>query len=92
MTHQHPGAVKITIGEQDFYHQPLLSFCMDRGCRVYSWDDPERDGFWIQHGDNREAARFFPRRLPSSISPYRMIAVRPDVLEWVIACHEYEDR
>lgn len=90
MDHEHPGAVKISDGKRDLYHSPLSSLCIDQGCRVYSWDDFERDGFWIQHGVNQEAVRFFPCRLLIWTPSTPWIATRPDILEWVIECHRYE--
>ncbi len=38
-----------------------LISCLRANCQdaVYLWHDPARLGSWIQHGENKEARRFF---------------------------------
>jgi hypothetical protein len=86
--HVHPGAVKATDGVTEWYLRPMTQPCVDDGCRVYLWDDgPE--AFMVQHGDNQESVRRFPRRFFLSVA-FPLSAERPDVFSWVIDCHHHE--
>ena len=86
--HDMPGGVKVDDGECVQYIRPLSQPCVDDGCRLYLWDDTQGAGIWMQHGDNPEAVRLFPRRFFLEPS-FPCSATRPDVFSWIIACHRY---
>lgn len=89
--HARPGLVKVTDGAHDFYVTRGASApCLDQACRLYLWDDEDRNGIWLQHGDNPESVKWFPRRFFLGVG-FPLHAERPDPREWIMACHAYAD-
>ena len=51
---------------------------LPNGCWFLYWQSHHQIGFWVQHGSNREARRFFAGDVPSG-----------DIVDWIQSCHKH---
>jgi len=64
---------------------PDITLIDRESCWAKAWPAEEASGYWVQHGDYREATKFFPYTLSKEIP-----TPLPDMVWlWLRECHRY---
>lgn len=79
----------------DHIWQRVHSYHVDSGCgeSITGWREEARGlGWWLQHGENHEASKFFPDSFYMQPGPLEQLEEMrvADTVDWLSSIHEYQ--